>query len=250
MIETLQVLSPAVILIGVASAIYLLGAFVDLSTRLWAAMACMTIVISGLCLFLCASHVETSTYDTYVLSLPPGGVDGGKHLEQPPPMVRMDSTAGFGCGLALLTGLALVVMSVRSCGESGVPEFFGSILLVVAGGLVVAMSNDLVLLFLGLELISVPTYVLLYLPRRDAVAQESVAKYFFLSVFSSALFLYGLSFIYGAVGSTNFWAVQGVFSAGPARTLTEGSVPLASRHWTRASRPMTDWSSRTMVGKG
>jgi NADH-quinone oxidoreductase subunit N len=71
----------------------------------------------------------------------------------------------------------------------------------------VACANELLLLFLGLELISIPTYVMLYLARQDSGAQESAAKYFFLSVFSSALFLYGLSMVYGASGTTNLVAI-------------------------------------------
>ena len=57
------------------------------------------------------------------------------------------------------------------------------------------------LLFVGLELISIPTYVVLYLGRRDAFGQEATAKYFFLSILSSALLLYGFSFLYGLAGA-------------------------------------------------
>ena len=229
MITTLQALSPAVILIGIASAVYLLGAFVERSTCFWALVSSVAIILTGLCLFLCAADVGTSTFGTFE-AWQQVVTSGGEVQPVPPtPLFQMDSIAVFGCGLTLLAGLGLVVMSVRSCGENGVSEYFASLLLVVAGGLIVAVANDLVLLFLGLELIGVPTYVLLYLPRRDTASQESVAKYFFLSIFSSALFLYGLSFLYGAVGSTNLWAIRSVFSAsGPSvETLAEGSLPLA-----------------------
>ena len=63
-------------------------------------------------------------------------------------------------------------------------------------------------MFVALELISIPTYVLLYLGRRDAQGQESAAKYFFLSVLSSAILLYGFSFLYGVGGSTQLTAVR------------------------------------------
>ena len=67
--------------------------------------------------------------------------------------------------------------------------------------MLVALANDLVLMFVGLELISIPTYVILYLGRGENLL-ESGTKYFFLSVLSSALLLYGFSFLYGAAGST------------------------------------------------
>ena len=69
--------------------------------------------------------------------------------------------------------------------------------------MLVAGAADLVLLFVGLELISIPTYMLLYMGRRDAACQEATAKYFYLSLLASAMLLYGLSFLYGAAGSRN-----------------------------------------------
>src|SRR5262249_16198328 len=71
-----------------------------------------------------------------------------------------------------------------------------------------------------LELISIPTYVLLYLARYDRVAQESAMKYFLLSVFSSALLLFGFSYLYGIAGTTNIPALTGTLTAAGA-----GAVP-------------------------
>lgn len=63
-------------------------------------------------------------------------------------------------------------------------------------------ANELTLLFLGLELISIPTYVLLFLGRRDRPSAESTMKYFYLSLLASALLLYGFAFLYGIAGTT------------------------------------------------
>ena len=57
---------------------------------------------------------------------------------------------------------------------------FGSLLLVIAGAMLAAVANDLVLLFVSLELVSIPTYILLYLGRRDAAQQESGRQVFFI----------------------------------------------------------------------
>ena len=75
--------------------------------------------------------------------------------------------------------------------------------------MLVAGAGDLVLLFVGLELISIPTYILLYLGRRDAACQESAAKYFFLSVLASAILLYGFSFLYGVGRLDPAWPPSG-----------------------------------------
>ena len=68
--------------------------------------------------------------------------------------------------------------------------------------MLVCSANDLVLLFVGLELISIPTYILLFIGRRDKPSGEVTAKYFFLSILSSAILLYGFSFLYGVGEST------------------------------------------------
>ena len=75
--------------------------------------------------------------------------------------------------------------------------------MIQAGAMLVAASNDAVFLFVGLELVSIPTYLLLYLSRRTTTTQEAATKYFYLSVFSSGLLLYGLTFLYGLAGITN-----------------------------------------------
>jgi NADH-quinone oxidoreductase subunit N len=103
--------------------------------------------------------------------------------------------------LILTLGLLLVLMNFRPLIGGGTQEAIGSLLLVIAGGMLVVSANDLILLFVALELISIPTYILLYLGPGDVGSQESAAKYFFLSVLASAILLYGFSFIYGAAGT-------------------------------------------------
>lgn len=84
-------------------------------------------------------------------------------------------------------------------------EFFALILFSLAGLLLVSVANDLILLFLALELVSVPTYILVGLSRRDIRAQEATGKYFFLGAFAAAMTLYGFSFLYGAAGTTQLF---------------------------------------------
>lgn len=81
-------------------------------------------------------------------------------------------------------------------------EFFGLMLLAITGVMMVAVANDIILLFLGLELASIPGYILVSMSRPQAVAQESAVKYFFLGALSAALMLFGFSYLYGATGST------------------------------------------------
>ncbi len=83
-------------------------------------------------------------------------------------------------------------------------EFFAFFLLSLCGAMLCAGAEDLVWLFLALELTSLPTYVMVATSRDRAGAQESAVKYFFLGAMAAAVFLYGFALIYGATGSTQY----------------------------------------------
>lgn len=81
-------------------------------------------------------------------------------------------------------------------------EFFALMLLSIAGIFFVAGANDIMLLFLGIELASIPTYIMVSISRPLAVAQEAGVKYFFLGAMAAALMLFGFSYLYGTTGTT------------------------------------------------
>ncbi len=68
--------------------------------------------------------------------------------------------------------------------------------------MLIAGSADLLVLFLGLELMVIPGYLLAGFHKRDALSTEGAIKYFLLGSFSSAIFLFGLAFVWGLTGST------------------------------------------------
>ena len=121
--------------------------------------------------------------------------------------LQFDALAQLGRRLALGLG-ALLLLTASRPRSAATAEYIGLMLLAVAGTMLSTVAGDLVLLFVALELISIPTYVLLYLGRRDQACQESAAKYFFLSVLASAILLYGFSFLYGATGATDLAAIR------------------------------------------
>jgi len=121
---------------------------------------------------------------------------------------RVDQLTWYIRGLTLAAGIILLLINWNQVDDAHAAEGHALLLLIVAGVNLTAAANDLVGLFLALELVSIPTYVLLYLQRKDANSQEATIKYFLLSVFSSALVLYGFSFIYGVTGTTNLAAVH------------------------------------------
>jgi NADH-quinone oxidoreductase subunit N len=132
---------------------------------------------------------------------------------------RLDDLAWYVRGLSLGLGLVLVLMTWNQADDARSAETQACLLAIIAGVNLVAAANDLVGLFVALELISIPTYLFLLLPRRDAPAQEATIKYFLLSVLSSAFLLFGLSYLYGATGTTNLEAIYAALAKGSAHDM-------------------------------
>jgi len=86
-------------------------------------------------------------------------------------------------------------------------EFYGLILLASAGMMFMAGARDLIVVFLGLEVMSVSVYALTAFNRRDRKSAEAGLKYFLLGAFATGFFLYGIALVYGATGSTNIAAI-------------------------------------------
>ncbi len=105
--------------------------------------------------------------------------------------------------IALSIGAAVLLVNWPSPAPQERGDVFAMILFSLLGILATALADDLVLLFMALELVSVPTYVLVSISRSDIRAQEAGVKYFFLGAMSSALMVYGFSFLYGTSGTTS-----------------------------------------------
>ncbi len=130
----------------------------------------------------------------------------------------VDAFGHVGRWLAVSLGALFLPLAAYATKRTLTGEFLGAVVIAFAGLMIVATASDLILLVLGLELISIPTYVLLFLARSDKLGTEATVKYFFLSILSSALFLYGLSFLYGMAGSTNLSEIQRNLAASPDAT--------------------------------
>jgi NADH-quinone oxidoreductase subunit N len=136
-------------------------------------------------------------------------------------MVVLDNYALFFdiviCYAAALVLLLSVDYLRRAGAESG--EYYGLVLFSAAGMMLLASANDLVVVFLAIELMSLSLYVLSGLFKQRLQAGEASMKYFLLGVFASAFLLYGIALIYGATGSTNFDRVLAAAAAAPGDRL-------------------------------
>ena len=109
--------------------------------------------------------------------------------------------------VALLTVLGSINYLERDSIQHG--EFYALILLGTAGMCFMASSTDLIMVFIGLEISSISTYILAGFKRKDALSNEASLKYFLLGSFATAFFLYGIAFVYGLTGTTNLLELSG-----------------------------------------
>ena len=129
-------------------------------------------------------------------------------------MFRFDATALASERLALLGGLIVILMSWSTAPKANLGEYYGCLVIIIGAIPVVGAANDLVSLFLGLELISIPTYILLGISKEDNAGSEATVKYFLLSAFASCFFLLGVSYLYGFAGTTNLQVIQSNYASG------------------------------------
>lgn len=128
--------------------------------------------------------------------------------------------------IALGLGLLIILVNWYQPVASERGEYMAMILFSLLGVLVTASANDWVVLFFAIELVSVPTYVLIALSRLDGRASEATVKYFFLGAMAAAILAYGLSFLYGVGGTTVIHRVVNGVATATLATASGGSAQL------------------------
>jgi len=206
----LESIIPEMILVGVAVVLFIAAAFRTGDGRGWSTalgvLGCVGALVAAILLYRA------------------GGTANGALVG--------DGLAFFAKMLFPLMGIWFVVLSASRVTPETAPEFQGTLLTSLAGMMLVGSAGDLITLFLGLELVSIPTYLLICLMRADDKTKESATKYFFLGVFASAVFLYGVSLLYG-LGKTTSLAglvvsLQGIAAGSVAGTLLVVALVLAA----------------------
>jgi NADH-quinone oxidoreductase subunit N len=122
-----------------------------------------------------------------------------------PQMVALDPYRYGAAALALLAAAGTVLLSLGYLERERLlaPEYYTLILLATAGMMFLAGAEDLIVLFLGLEVMSVGVYVLAGYNRTDPFSSEAALKYFLIGAFASGFLLYGIALVYGVTGTTN-----------------------------------------------
>jgi len=132
-------------------------------------------------------------------------------------LLMVDGFATFFRVLVITAGVLTVLSSYsflrREGAETG--EFHALLLFSVAGQCVMVSANELIMIFIGLEISSISSYVLAGYFRDDKRANESALKYFLLGSFATAFFLYGIAVVYGMTGYTSLTSIRAALSGGP-----------------------------------
>jgi len=107
--------------------------------------------------------------------------------------------------LFLVVAVLVLLIAHRFLAVKGIatPEFYALLLISTMGMMVMANTTDLIVMFLGLEIMSVPLYVMAGLARRSLESNEAGIKYFIMGAFASAFLLLGIAFVFGASGTTD-----------------------------------------------
>ena len=222
-----RIILPELILVFVACALFLVGVSPKVSARRLAPVLALAALAGVFCM---------QVWTVMIVGEPAAaaGFRNAVHGSAFSDYVKL-LTAGVGVLLVLLAWPtdpdATGSRSLRFGAEAG--EFFGLMLLSLAGVMLVSVSNDIVLLFLAIELASIPTYVMVSISRPLPVAQEAGVKYFFLGAMAAAVMLFGFSYLYGTTGLTKLDEIGAAFQA--ARPTVEGGGA-------------TLWSAQSLTG--
>jgi NADH-quinone oxidoreductase subunit N len=133
-----------------------------------------------------------------------------------PGMVTLDAWRYLGSLLVLLAAAASILLSIDYLEREQLtaPEYYPLLLFATIGMLFMVAAQDLIVIFLGLETMSVSVYVMAGYDRRDPASGEAGLKYFLVGAFASAFLLYGIALVYGSTGTTNLALAGGQLAGG------------------------------------
>lgn len=167
------------------------------------------------------------------------------------PMLVADNFAVALNIIFAITGILTVLLSVNYLQRTGhdKPEFYILMMLSLSGMMLMGMANDLILIFLALELLSIPLYILAGFAWPRPESEESAMKYFILGAFSSSIFVYGVALIYGATGTTSLPGVVEVAAQGTTLLLLAGAaLMLVGFGFKIAAAPFHMWTPDVYEG--
>jgi NADH-quinone oxidoreductase subunit N len=163
------------------------------------------------------------------------------------------ATGGFSqvaqSGILVLTALTLLLL-IDSVFTKHVGEYVAVILMAAAGGLLVAAAQDLLVIFVGLELLSLSLYIMTAFAKSSGKSAEAALKYYLFGGMSAAFLLFGFSYFYGLSGSTSLWVIQDAIAQSGASPLfyVAWILVVAGLGFKVAAAPFHLWAPDTYEG--
>jgi len=187
----------------------------------------------------------------FILTVGLWGTDEGTFIPKGgTPMVVVDNYGTFLNAIILLTAFLTVLISVSYLRKANLDrgEYYYLLLFSISGMMLMGMANDLILIFLALELLSIPLYVLSGFARPRVDSEESAMKYFLLGAFASGFFIFGIAMIYGATGTTSLPGVVERIGAGGELGLAGAVLILVGLSFKVAAVPFHMWTPDVYEG--
>ena len=188
--ENLKVILPQIILVLWACALLLIDLLIPKERKAWTA----GLAALGLVLALAMTLSQ--------MGQPPATAFGS--------MVVRDGYSIFLSALFLFSGLAGIAMAYDYLKRMGIErgEYYTLLLFSITGMMLMAQAGDLIIVFLALELLSIPLYVLAGFARPRLDSEEAALKYFLLGAFAGGFLVYGVALVYGATGTTQLEGIM------------------------------------------
>jgi NADH-quinone oxidoreductase subunit N len=127
-------------------------------------------------------------------------------------MIRFDNVALAFSGVILVTAFLWFILANDYFEEDHVTDHFALVLFALVGALMLTSFSNMTTLFLGIEILSIPMYVLAASRKRDLASNEAGFKYLIMGSFASGFLLFGIALIYGATGSFDLMAIRSFIS--------------------------------------
>jgi NADH-quinone oxidoreductase subunit N len=178
------------------------------------------------------------------------GMGGIEEFDPGRPIFQLDPFSSFVSAMVALAALLSCALSIDYLAELRINhgEFYALLLLSTCGMLLMIAAVDLIAVFVGLELMSIPIYVLAGFDRRKLRSNESAMKYFLIGSFASAVMLYGMALLYGASGSTAFSALRVGFEMSPLLATVGMGLVLVGFAFKISSVPFHQWTPDVYEG--